>query len=77
MQIFIDPPNGSIFGFPKSYDADPADFRGGRTPNFNSWLIENGYPRYMVDRYAEAEGGPVPVRLIGNIRALRAASDDE
>ena len=41
---WIDPPSGWKFGFPKLYDRD-------KYPDVNSWLVDNGYPQSMIDKF--------------------------
>lgn len=42
--VWIDPPSGWKFGFPKIYDRE-------KNPDFNKWLIDNGYPQGMIDKF--------------------------
>lgn len=44
-QMFVDPPQGWRFGFPKIIPQDIEDHR--------EWLIENGYPEALMDEYGE------------------------
>tara|TARA_R110000868_G_scaffold116408_2_gene309990 strand:- start:302 stop:496 length:195 start_codon:yes stop_codon:yes gene_type:complete len=39
-KIWIDPPAGWRYGFPKQWD---------QTGNFNEWLISEGYPQREID----------------------------
>lgn len=39
---YIDPPSGWRYGFPKAVP-DPAP------ENMTEWLVENGYPRAMIE----------------------------
>lgn len=48
--IWVDPPNGWMYGFPK--------FMENPEQNMNKWLLENGYPKYMIDQFEDG----VPVR---------------
>lgn len=45
MARIIDPPSGWMFGFPKPIPKDVKDVR--------KWLIENGYPKEVMDKYGE------------------------
>lgn len=42
MKKMIDPPEGWRYGFPKEIPADVTDTL--------SWLVEQGYPRSLIDR---------------------------
>jgi len=44
--VYIDPPSGWKYGFPKP---SPANLRQMNPDEFNQWLIDNGYPREEVD----------------------------
>jgi hypothetical protein len=39
--LMIDPPHGSLYGFPKELPEDVEDIY--------KWLIENGYPRHIIN----------------------------
>ena len=41
--LYIDPPSGWKYGFPKRTDKPPEDT--------NKWLVDNGYPQSEVDRW--------------------------
>ena len=41
----IDPPNGWRYGFPKPIPNDVKDVK--------KWLIENGYPKKIIDQLGE------------------------
>lgn len=43
MPMYIDPPSGWLYGFPKVYDKQP-------TEKFESWLLKNGYPKSLIER---------------------------
>jgi hypothetical protein len=38
----IDPPGGWRYGFPKEIPAD-------RLEDVNAWLLEQGYPKWLID----------------------------
>ena len=40
MKMWVDPPSGWRYGFPKIYKRDRP---------IEQWLIDNGYPEYDVD----------------------------
>ena len=42
--MFIDPPSGWKYGFPKILDQEKSK---GRTLE---WLVENGYPQFEIDK---------------------------
>lgn len=51
--IYVDPPSGWMYGFPKLWD--------GKTP-IKVWLVENGYPEKMANenrfvRFISAKAG--------------------
>lgn len=54
-EIFIDPPNGHAFGFPKLFEGDLD------STDLNEWLLENGYPQEWIDLFP----GGVECRIIG------------
>lgn len=54
-ELYVDPPNGAEFGFPKRFLGDPD------TVNFDQWLLDNGYPQAWIDLFP----GGVPCRVIG------------
>jgi hypothetical protein len=41
---YVDPPEGWRYGFPKPYDRKA-------NPDFYAWLVKEGYPQSMIDRY--------------------------
>ncbi len=41
MKKWIDPPSGWVYGFPKEIPYDVV--------NVKDWLVENGYPRKVMD----------------------------
>lgn len=45
MKKMIDPPSGWKYGFPKEIPAD--------VDNTTEWLVENGYPRKMIESFGE------------------------
>lgn len=44
MALWIDPPSGWRYGFPKIYSGQG---------NVLEWLVENGYPQKEIDRLGE------------------------
>lgn len=46
MALYVDPPSGWKYGFPKIIPEDRRD-------NVKSWLIENGYPQNEIDSLGE------------------------
>jgi hypothetical protein len=46
--LFIDPPSGWKYGFPKQA---PENFKEFEAHDLNNWLIENGYPREEVEAW--------------------------
>lgn len=42
MKIWIDPPSGWLYGFPKIWDSNI-------NPNLRSWIVEQGYPQSQID----------------------------
>jgi len=47
--VYIDPPSGWMYGFPKALPDDVEDV--------DAWLIENGYPAEMIEHWADSEIG--------------------
>ncbi len=43
MKIFIDPPQGWLYGFPKSYDPT-------RDGTVREWLVREGYPAELINQ---------------------------
>jgi hypothetical protein len=43
--LYVDPPEGWRFGFPKAVPKD-------READLLSWMIEQGYPKEMFDKYS-------------------------
>jgi len=41
MKIWVDPPAGWRYGFPKKYDTKDGDMR--------EWLVANGYPQEEIE----------------------------
>jgi len=54
--IFIDPPSGWMYGFPKPA---PENLRELSIERLNTWLVENGYPREEIDRWNKG----MPIRF--------------
>jgi hypothetical protein len=52
--LFIDPPSGWKYGFPKPAPTPPKDM--------NAWLVANGYPQHLVDYWVEKNKG-VPCNM--------------
>lgn len=46
-RIYIDPPEGWKYGFPKSYE------EGNPPRNLNKWLTDNGYPAQAIIDYGD------------------------
>ena len=46
MRIWIDPPSGWRYGFPKVYD-------GAKDGGILTWLVEQGYPQAQIDSLGE------------------------
>jgi hypothetical protein len=44
-KLFIDPPSGWRYGFPKEISSDIKDVK--------TWLVENGYPQEEIDSYGD------------------------
>lgn len=44
-RMFVDPPSGWKYGFPKVIPEDVKDH--------NQWIIEHGYPKEVMDSYGE------------------------
>lgn len=44
-KLIIDPPEGWKYGFPKEIPQGVKDIK--------PWLIENGYPKELIDSYGE------------------------
>ena len=47
-KIWVDPPSGWRFGFPKIYDPMKDN------PNINDWIIEQGYPQKLRDQFKDS-----------------------
>lgn len=43
--VFVDPPGGHRYGFPKLYDASIEE------GTMYDWLVREGYPQSEIDRY--------------------------
>jgi hypothetical protein len=43
--VWIDPPSGWKYGFPKSMPKEQYD----ANPNITQWLLDNGYPQKEID----------------------------
>jgi hypothetical protein len=46
MALYVDPPSGWLYGFPKVIPAYRRD-------DLNEWLVENGYPQSEIDSLGE------------------------
>jgi hypothetical protein len=44
--VWVDPPSGWRYGFPKLYDRE-------KYPNSIQWLLDNGYPQGMIDKFPD------------------------
>ena len=44
--VWIDPPSGWRYGFPKLYDRE-------KYPDSTQWLLDNGYPQGMIDKFPD------------------------
>ena len=47
MRLWIDPPSGWKYGFPKVWDSK-------EDKNILLWLVEGGDPQYLIDELGEA-----------------------
>ena len=47
MKIFIDPPSGWQYGFPKIYDT-------AKDGDINQWMVKEGYPQEEIDRLGKS-----------------------
>jgi len=52
----IDPDGGWKYGFPKPL---PTDIEN---EDLTEWLIENGYPREVIDKWKQSDLGYIPCR---------------
>ena len=48
MSKMVDPPEGWRYGFPKVCDKEFST-----AEEFNDWLVENGYPRKVIESYGK------------------------
>lgn len=46
-KLWVDPPSGWKFGFPKLYD------RSTDNPDVVEWIVANGYPRKLMESYKD------------------------
>jgi len=46
--MYIDPPSGWMYGFPKEA---PANLREMNVDQLHEWLVSNGYPQEEVERW--------------------------
>jgi len=44
--LMVDIPSGHRYGFPKPYDKE-------KHPDFNAWLVSEGYPQKEIDNLGE------------------------
>ena len=44
--VWIDPPSGWRYGFPKLYDRE-------KYPDSTQWLLDNGYPQGIIDKFPD------------------------
>ena len=54
--LFVDPPSGWKYGFPKAVPEGISNVGGF---SFNKWLVENGYPQKLINDF----DGEVPCRF--------------
>lgn len=47
MKLWIDPPSGWKYGFPKVWDSEK-DSR-----DIYKWMVENGYPQALIDELGD------------------------
>lgn len=47
MTLYVDPPEGWRYGFPKAVPKD-------REAEIISWMLEQGYPKALIDEWAVA-----------------------
>jgi len=43
--VYIDPPQGWVYGFPKAMPVDVKDVEG--------WLVQNGYPKEIIESFGK------------------------
>ena len=67
--MYIDPPSGWMYGFPKEA---PANLREMNDDQLNEWLVSNGYPQEEVDRWKNS----VPCRFF-EMKNPKENNDDE
>jgi hypothetical protein len=48
--MWIDPPSGWNYGFPKLIEKEKLDKEGF---NFHEWLIKEGYPESLIKEFGE------------------------
>ena len=60
-KIFIDPPSGWKYGFPKEA---PTNLREMDFHDITNWLVENGYPIEEAQYWSNSKFGSVPCRFI-------------
>ena len=53
----VDPDMGWKYGFPKPL---PKDFEN---EDLTEWLVENGYPREVIDKWKQSDLGYLPCRF--------------
>ena len=46
VKLWVDPPSGWRYGFPKVWDSDIS-------PDRLFWMVEMGYPQAEIDRYGD------------------------
>lgn len=49
-KVWVDPPSGWAFGFPKIWDQTVV-------PDLKTWLVNEGYPQEEINRYSSEEDG--------------------
>jgi hypothetical protein len=45
-KVYVDPPSGWQYNFPKIWDKE-------KYPDFNQWLVDNGYPKSLIEKLAD------------------------
>ena len=45
-ELWIDPPEGWMYGFPKKMPVD-------KIPVMTEWILENGYPKKSMEAYGK------------------------
>lgn len=61
MIVFIDPPSGWQYGFPKKAPDNLSDMSD---EDFNKWLVKEGYPQKEVDYWTSSGHSTPPCRSV-------------